>query len=416
MSKCCPDSKVSSVDPQQCSSAAQLNTPDSEQLAAATSDGSREATPASTSCCAQSAEALVTESSTGDHSSEQATSSCCPSEQQSSIDWLLWGSAIPVFSAYILHWSGLDADLPQWLHVMSHGVFELLNTMWWGVILAALFVGLLSRIPQSMVTAVLGQGGSVGGVLRATMAGVLMDLCSHGILMVGMQLYQRGASLGQVMAFLVASPWNSLSLTIILVALIGLPWTLAFVVLSMVIAIVSGVIFDALVRRKVLPDNPNAQDLPSDYQLWPEFKQFLAQADWSLGNAGSLLTDGVKGSQMVLRWLLFGILLATLLRSFVELEDFQTWFGPTLLGLAVTLVAATIIEVCSEGSTPIAADLLTRADAPGNSFAFMMTGVATDYTEVMVLKDTTRSWKIALFLPLVTVPQVVAVAIILNQF
>ena len=93
---------------------------------------------------------------------------------------------------------------------------------------------------------------------------------------------------------------------------------------------------------------------------------------------------------------------------------FQNWFGPTMLGLLATLLMATIIEVCSEGSTPIAADLLTRAGAPGNSFAFMMTGVSTDYTEVMVLKDTTKSWKIALFLPLVTVPQVVVIAIVLN--
>lgn len=408
MSKCCSGTNSSSVD--------QQDLPQADQLNEAHAEAEAMAALASSSCCAQSPQASATELPSGGSGSEPTTSSCCPSEQKSSIDWLLWGSAVPVFIAYFLHWSGVDTSLPAWLHTMSHGVFELLNTMWWGVILAALFVGLLSRIPQQMVTAVLGEGGSVRGVLRATMAGVLMDLCSHGILMVGMQLYQRGASLGQVMAFLVASPWNSLSLTIILVALIGLPWTLAFVVLSMVIAIVSGVIFDVLVKRRVLPSNPNAQALPSDYQLWPEFKHFLAQADWSLANAGSLLTDGVKGSRMVLRWLLFGILLATLLRSFVELEDFQTWFGPTLLGLGVTLIAATIIEVCSEGSTPIAADLLTRADAPGNSFAFMMTGVATDYTEVMVLKDTTRSWKIALFLPLVTVPQVVVVAIILNQF
>ncbi len=46
------------------------------------------------------------------------------------------------------------------------------------------------------------------------------------------------------------------------------------------------------------------------------------------------------------------------------------------------------MEACSQGSAPIAADLLTRAGAPGNSFAFLMTGVATDYTEIMVLKET----------------------------
>jgi hypothetical protein len=44
-----------------------------------------------------------------------------------------------------------------------------------------------------------------------------------------------------------------------------------------------------------------------------------------------------------------------------------------------------------------------------------MAGVATDYTEIMVLKDTMRSWKIALFLPLLTLPQVVVVALVLNQ-
>ena len=117
---------------------------------------------------------------------------------------------------------------------------------------------------------------------------------------------------------------------------------------------------------------------------------------------------------MVIRWLLFGVLLATALRSFVSLEDFQAWFGPTVLGLLVTMVAATIIEVCSEGSTPIAADVMNRANAPGNGFAFLMTGVSTDYTEVMVIKDTMKSWKIALFLPLITVPQVAVIALLLN--
>src|SRR5690606_39134493 len=116
------------------------------------------------------------------------------------------------------------------------------------------------------------------------------------------------------------------------------------------------------------------------------------------GNFLSLLKDGLRESKMVLRWLCFGIVLAALIRAFIDTGDFQTYFGPTVTGLAFTLIAATLIEVCSEWSTPIAADLLTRAHAPGNSFAFLMTGVATDYTEIMVLKETTSSWKFALFL------------------
>jgi uncharacterized membrane protein YraQ (UPF0718 family) len=72
--------------------------------------------------------------------------------------------------------------------------------------------------------------------------------------------------------------------------------------------------------------------------------------------------------------------------------------------------------VCSEGSSPIAADLLTRAKAPGNGFTFLMAGAATDYTEIMVLRETTQSWKAALILPALTVPQVLLIGWALNVF
>ena len=97
-------------------------------------------------------------------------------------------------------------------------------------------------------------------------------------------------------------------------------------------------------------------------------------------------------------------------------DAFATWFGASFVGLWLTLLAATVIEVCSEGATPIAADLMNRAGAPGNSFTFLMAGVATDYTELLSIRDTTKSWKIALFLPLVAVPQVMLVGFILNGF
>ena len=63
----------------------------------------------------------------------------------------------------------------------------------------------------------------------------------------------------------------------------------------------------------------------------------------------------------------------------------------------------------------IAADILSRAGAPGNSFAFLMGGVATDYTEIMILRDTTKSWRIALFLPLITLPQIILLGWLINM-
>jgi len=278
-----------------------------------------------------------------------------------------------------------------------------------------LFVGLLGRVPREFIGSLLGKGDTFIGILRATVAGVFLDLCSHGILLVAMRLYQRGASLGQVMAFLIASPWNSLSLTVILIALIGWQWTLLFIFLSMVVGIVSGLIFDWLVRTESLPANPNTVEL-NGFKPWPEAKKRWRAANFDMTWWLSMLWEGLRDSRMLVRWLLLGVLLAAAIRTFVPIDSFQTYFGATLAGLGMTLVIATILEICSEGSTPIAADLVTRAQAPGNGFAFLMTGVSTDYTEIMTLRETTKSWKVALFLPLVTVPQVVLLSWLMNLY
>lgn len=330
-------------------------------------------------------------------------------------DYLLWGSLLAVVVLYLIEVFSGSSDLEVvWIGALSAAVFNLINTMWWGLLLGIVMVALLSRVPREFVMSILGTRTGVGGIVRATAAGVMLDLCSHGILMVGSKLYERGASIGQVMAFLIASPWNSLSLTLILVALIGLPWTLAFVLLSMVIAIAAGTLFDTLVDRGVLPANPQQGTIDENFRFWPELKAGLSQVRITPQFLIDTAITGVKESRMVLRWIFFGVLLASLVRTFMSPDNFSAWFGPTLGGLGLTIVAATIIEVCSEGSTPIAADLVTRAGAPGNGFAFLMTGVSTDYTEIMVMKEATRSWKTALFLPLLTVPQVIVVAWLLN--
>ena len=333
------------------------------------------------------------------------------------IDWLLWVSGISIFVAYLVHWQAAElvADVP-WLHELTHSIFELMNTIWWGVLIGILMIAVLGRVPREFVMSALGTKSGSGGIVRATIAGVLLDLCSHGVLMVGAKLYERGASTGQVIAFLVSSPWNSLSLTLILIALIGMPWTIAFVVFSMIIAIITGILFDRFVAKGVLPANPNILDLPAEFRFWREANRRSRELRITGPYIAETLLAGIKESRMVLRWILFGVVLASLVRAFVSPEMFETFFGPTLLGLGVTIIVATILEVCSEGSTPIAADILTRAGAPGNSFAFLMGGVATDYTEIMILKDTTQSWRIALFLPLITLPQVILLGWLINVF
>ena len=351
------------------------------------------------------------------NSNSPKNTTCCgvASSKKSGPDILFWSTLVLLIIGYILD------ILSEYniviifssLSKMSESIRSLMDSMWIGLVIGVLLVGLLGRIPREFVSSILGKGESFGGILRATIMGLLLDLCSHGILLVAMRLYQRGASLGQVMAFLISSPWNSLSLTVILISLIGWSWTSLFIISSMIIGIVSGLIFDSLVRINYLPPNPN-QIKSGSFKLWPEAKRRMKKINFNINWWIIMSYEGVKDSIMIVRWLLLGVLIAAAIRTFIPIDNFQTYFGATLSGLGITLILATILEICSEGSTPIAADLLTRANAPGNSFAFLMTGVSTDYTEIMSLRETTGSWKISLFLPLVTIPQVVLIAWLMN--
>ena len=331
------------------------------------------------------------------------------------MDYLLWSCVIVVGLGYLSQvlfgerFSGVS-----FLEPFTAGVYRLMNAMWWSLLAGVLAMATLSKIPREFVMSILGTGRGFPGLLRATGAGLMLDLCNHGILMVAAKLYQRGASLGQVLAFLIASPWNSFSLTLILFALIGIPWTLAFIGLSAVIALSTGMMVEALTKRGKLPENPNAVTLPEDFRFFPEARRRLGQTRFSWHFIWGALKTGVRESRMILRWILFGVVLTALIRALVPDDTFAAWSGPTLAGLLLTLGATTVMEVCSEGSSPIAADLLNRAGAPGNAFTFLMAGTATDYTEMMVLRESTGSWKTSLILPALTVPQVVVLGWLLN--
>ena len=331
----------------------------------------------------------------------------------SKIDWLLAGSGAVIAAAYLASF-GLDHDALWGLGHFTHVIRDMMNLMWWGILLGMLAVGLIDRVPRAFVIGIIGRDQGATSLVRAVLAGVVLDLCNHGILMVGAKLYERGASLGQVFAFLIASPWNSLSLTIIIGVMMGWGWMVVFLVASLVIAFATGLVVEAMERAGKVKPNPNRVDLPEDFHVWREAKAGLRAQRYDLAFARDVARRSVTASRIVLRWLFFGVVLAALIQATVPTEIFATWFGASVLGLFTTLLAATIIEVCSEGSVPIAADLMTRAEAPGNAFTFLMAGVATDYTEILILREVTGRLKAALLLPLLTVPQVVAIGLILN--
>ncbi|NND78043.1 MAG: ATPase, partial [Flavobacteriales bacterium] len=69
----------------------------------------------------------------------------------------------------------------------------------------------------------------------------------------------------------------------------------------------------------------------------------------------------------------------------------------------------------SEGSAPIAFEIFKQVGTLGNPFVFLMAGVVTDYTEIGLIW-TNIGKRTAIWLPLITVPQVMIIAYLFNQF
>jgi uncharacterized membrane protein YraQ (UPF0718 family) len=324
-----------------------------------------------------------------------------------------------VLAAHVaLSSAGSQLLLPFW-----QGFYDYVSLIWWAVLLGFLAGGFIDHfIPSEYIQKYLSLHRK-RSIIYAVAFGFLASACSHGILAIAIELYRKGASTPSVIAFLLASPWANLPITILFFGFFGLK---AFLIIlaAVAIALVTGFMFQALdrrcwvechspgghgvhrepigafsirrdVRRRLTGYSPTARNLSRDIRA-------VLSGSWSLGRA-------------ILWWLLIGMAMAAFARGYVPSGLFTAYLAPTLLGLATTLIIGTIIEVCSEGSSPLAFEIYARTGAFGNAFGFLMTGVSTDYTELGLVASTIGR-RAALFIPLITVPQILLLGWLFNTF
>jgi len=234
-----------------------------------------------------------------------------------------------------------------------------------------------------------------------------MSACSHGILAIAIQLYKKGASVPAVITFLLASPWANLPITILLFGFFG--WkAVLFILGAMVIALTTGLAFTALDRAGLI-EGSNPQAEAGDVE-WRNVQNF----DFRLAING-VTAGALSLANMVLWWILIGVMLAALIGAYVPQHMFMDYLGPDWAGILLTLLFATILEVCSEGTSPIAFEIFNKTGVLGNPFVFLMAGVATDYTEIGLLWSNIGR-RTAIWLPIITVPQIVLFGYALNIF
>ncbi len=293
------------------------------------------------------------------------------------------------------------------LTALNESMLSYLGIVWWAVLIGLILGGIIDYfVPDGFVVRALGKRSKIT-LINAVIAGFLISARSHGILAIAIQLYKKGASVPAVITFLLASPWANLPMTILLFGFFGWKATL-FVGGAMLIALISGVLFTALDQLGWI-EGP-AKDVEAENLSWDRLKNFRLKESIKGVAAGS-----VSLANMVLWWILIGILAAAIIGAYVPEHWFMQYLGPDFTGMLVTLLFATVLEVCSEGTSPIAFEIFNKTAALGNPFIFLMAGVATDYTEIGLLW-TNIGRRTAIWLPIVTVPQILIFATLLNQF
>ena len=263
-------------------------------------------------------------------------------------------------------------------------------------------------------------------VLYATCLGFLASACSHGVLALSMELHKKGAPGSAVVSFLLASPWANLPITLLLVGFFG-PKGLLIIMAALTVSITTGLVFQILDQKGLIEHNrhtvetdPNfsiKEDLMKRFRLIPE--SFSRGSGFPIKAFGNDIKSIGKGTldlaKMVLWWIILGMLLASLISSLVPEHIFHRFMGPSFAGLLITLLIAAILEICSEGTSPLAFEIYKQTGAFGNAFAFLMGGVVTDYTEIgliwMNLGKKTALWMIA-----ITIPQVLLFGLLFNYF
>lgn len=293
-----------------------------------------------------------------------------------------------------------------------------LGMIWWALLLGLLLGGMIDYfIPRKYISFLLGRPRK-RTLLYSVLLGFLMSACSHGILALAVELYKKGASTAAVITFLLASPWANLVFTLLLIGFFGLK-AFFFIVGAMLIAVLTGWMFQGFSKKGWVEANPVSKTFDDDFSVMRDMmgrvKAYRFSLDQLLRDMRGILEGTISLSRMVLWWILLGLGLASLAGAYIPQDFLRDYMGPTFSGTIVTLCVATVLEVCSEGTAPLTFELYRQTGAFGNAFVFLMAGVVTDYTEIGLIWINIGR-KAAVWLPAVTVPQVLLLGILANRF
>ncbi len=278
-------------------------------------------------------------------------------------------------------------------------VLEILNESWvlllemapyllFGLIVAGILHGFLPS--RNIYTHLAGR--KVSSVVKASLVGIPLPLCSCSVIPVAAHLQKQGAGKGSVLSFLISTPTSGVDSILATYSLMGWLFTIMRIIASFFSGIFAGVLAN-LLDHDTTPMNNRVVDkcVMCDIDE-PHSHAFSEKLRWMTNYA---FHDLVKDIGI---WLLIGILIGGII-SYVLPEEFGArYLGNPLLAYALMLLIGTPLYVCATASIPIAASLILKGLTPGAALVFLFVGPATNTTTLAIVGKLLGRKSLAIYL------------------
>jgi uncharacterized membrane protein YraQ (UPF0718 family) len=251
------------------------------------------------------------------------------------------------------------------------------------VLLGFFATGLLKAlVPEETIVRHLGKS-SAGSVLKASLFGVPLPLCSCAVIPAAIGLRKQGASKGASAAFMVSVPETGVDSVAITWALLDPLMTLVRPVSAFITATVTGLLINILPEESATPKNAEQGGCGSSCCAAEESSDNRPPLLRRLRDGQSFAFGALLGD--IGKWLLIGIVIAGVI-SFLVPDDFMTrYLGSEFLSLLIMLIVGIPIYICASASTPIAAALILKGLSPGAALVFLLAGPATNAATLTVV-------------------------------
>ena len=271
----------------------------------------------------------------------------------------------------------------------------LLNEMSPYLLLGFLAAGLLhSFVPQSIYSKHLA-GSDARSVIKAALFGIPLPLCSCGVLPTAVSLRNNGASRAASTSFLIATPQTGVDSIAATYSLLGLAFAVIRPVAALVTALVGGLLVAWVERSEGVQPVNETNDHHCDCED-DDDDDCCCHDDCSCGEqprATTLMGKVLEAlrygfidmMKSIGRWLVIGLVVATLITVCVPDDFFAAFAQYPLLNMLVVLALSVPMYVCATGSIPIALSLMLKGLTPGAALVLLMAGPAANFASVLVI-------------------------------